>query len=98
MNIVMASDHAGFELKESLKKLVTSLGHTVNDVGAHAYDAEDDYPDFALALSKVILAGKADRGILLCGSGIGASVAAKDARAHCGGNGKPTWLGALGWS
>ena len=43
MNIVMASDHAGFELKESLKKLVTSLGHTVNDVGAHAYDSEDDY-------------------------------------------------------
>ena len=51
MNIVMASDHAGFELKESLKKLVASLGHTVTDVGAHVYDGEDDYPDFAVALS-----------------------------------------------
>ena len=86
MNIVMASDHAGFELKESLKKLVASLGHTVTDVGAHVYDGEDDYPDFAVALSKVILASKADRGILLCGSGIGASVAANKIKGIRAGN------------
>ncbi|MCE9619273.1 MAG: ribose 5-phosphate isomerase B [Planctomycetes bacterium] len=86
MNIVMASDHAGFELKESLKKLVASLGHKVNDVGAHTYDAEDDYPDFAAALCKVLRAGQADRGILLCGSGVGASIAANKFKGIRAGN------------
>jgi RpiB/LacA/LacB family sugar-phosphate isomerase len=86
MKIVMASDHAGFELKESLKKLVASLGHAVNDVGAHAYDADDDYPDFALALCTVLAAGEADRGILLCGSGVGASIAANKCRGIRAGN------------
>ena len=76
MKIVMGSDHAGFELKNELKELVESLGHEVNDVGALTYDAQDDYPDFAENLAIELMEGRADRGILLCGSGIGASIAA----------------------
>ena len=76
MKIVMGSDHAGFELKNELKELVESLGHEVHDVGALAYDAQDDYPDFAEKLAVELMEGRADRGILLCGSGIGASIAA----------------------
>jgi ribose 5-phosphate isomerase B len=76
MKIVMGSDHAGFELKNELKELVESLGHEVHDVGALAYDAQDDYPDFAEKLAIELMEGRADRGILLCGSGIGASIAA----------------------
>jgi ribose 5-phosphate isomerase B len=75
MKIVMGSDHAGFELKNELKELVESLGHEVNDVGALVYDAEDDYPDFAELLATEIIEGRSNRGIMLCGSGIGASVA-----------------------
>ncbi len=76
MKIVMGSDHAGFELKNELKALVEPLGHEVNDVGAIEYDAQDDYPDFAEKLAIELMEGRADRGILLCGSGIGASIAA----------------------
>ena len=76
MRIVIGSDHAGFELKNELKDLVVSLGHDVHDVGALEYDALDDYPDFAEKLAIEIVEGRADRGILLCGSGVGASIAA----------------------
>ena len=76
MKIAMASDHAGLALKESLKPLVTQLGHEILDLGAHANDPLDDYPDFALLLGQAVVAGKAHRGLLFCGSGIGASVAA----------------------
>ena len=76
MKIVMGSDHAGFELKTELKALVESLGHEVHDVGALEYDPQDDYPDFAEKLAIELMEGRADRGILLCGSGIGASIAA----------------------
>ena len=76
MKIAMASDHAGLVLKDSLKPLVAQLGHEIVDVGAHANDPLDDYPDFALLLGQAIVAGKAQRGLLFCGSGIGASVAA----------------------
>ena len=76
MKIVMGSDHAGFELKNELKALVESLGHEVHDVGALEYDPQDDYPDFAEKLAIELMEGRADRGILLCGSGIGASIAA----------------------
>ena len=76
MKIVIGSDHAGFELKNELKALVESLGHDVHDVGALEYDAKDDYPDFAEKLCLELIAGRADRGILLCGSGVGASIAA----------------------
>ena len=75
MKIVMGSDHAGFVLKEELKGVVESLGHDVIDVGTHS-TASVDYPDFAEKVGVEILTGRADRGILLCGSGVGASVAA----------------------
>jgi len=76
MKIAMASDHAGLVLKDSLKPLVAQLGHEIVDVGAHTNDPLDDYPDFALLLGQAIVAGKSQRGLLFCGSGIGASVAA----------------------
>jgi ribose 5-phosphate isomerase B len=75
MKIVMASDHAGLDLKRILVEHVRGLGHEVVDVGTHTAAAVD-YPDFAARLAAEILAGRCERGILLCGSGIGASVAA----------------------
>ncbi|NBX24820.1 MAG: ribose 5-phosphate isomerase B [Planctomycetes bacterium] len=75
MKIAIASDHAGLPLKRALQPLVAQLGHEVIDLGAHADDPNDDYPDFALALGRAVAGGRAERGLLLCGSGIGASVA-----------------------
>ncbi|MBS1872128.1 MAG: ribose 5-phosphate isomerase B [Acidobacteria bacterium] len=75
MRIVIASDHAGFELKSILTDHIRQLGHTVIDAGTHNSDPVD-YPDFAEAVGNAVRAGQADRGVLLCGSGVGASVAA----------------------
>jgi ribose 5-phosphate isomerase B len=75
MKIVMGSDHAGFTLKEKLKTFVESLGHEVVDVGTHSTESVD-YPDFAEKVGIEVISGRADRGILLCGSGVGASIAA----------------------
>lgn len=75
MKIAMGSDHAGFTLKEDLKKFVASLGHEVVDVGTHSTDPVD-YPDFAEKVGVEVISGRVDRAILLCGSGVGASVAA----------------------
>src|SRR5439155_5989731 len=75
MKIALGADHAGFELKERVKKHLLSLKHEVLDLGAHSA-APVDYPDFAEALGLAVRDGKAERGILLCGSGVGASVAA----------------------
>jgi ribose 5-phosphate isomerase B len=76
MKIVFASDHAGFELKIVLFKAAIAMGYDVIDVGAHSLLPADDYPDFALAIGKAIQSKQADRGILICGSGVGASIAA----------------------
>jgi ribose 5-phosphate isomerase B len=76
VRISIASDHAGFELKQALIKRLTGAGWNVTDLGAHSYDASDDYPDFAEAVGRSIQANEADRAILLCGSGVGASIAA----------------------
>jgi RpiB/LacA/LacB family sugar-phosphate isomerase len=76
MRIVIGGDHAGFELKETLKAELIKDGFDVMDVGALTYDANDDYPDFALALADEVNKLEDSRGILICGSGIGASVAA----------------------
>lgn len=73
--IVVASDHAGFELKEVLKVELEALGMTVEDLGAYNTDAVD-YPDMADALAKVVSEDPERRGLLLCGTGIGASIAA----------------------
>lgn len=75
MKIVIGSDHAGFTLKNSVGDLLRSLGHTVVDVGAYN-DNPSDYPDFAVLVGNAVLEGKGERGILICGSGVGVSVAA----------------------
>jgi len=73
--IVIASDHAGFELKASLKQSLQDEGYEVLDLGAHNTESVD-YPDFAAALAGAIRNGQAERGILICGTGIGISIAA----------------------
>jgi RpiB/LacA/LacB family sugar-phosphate isomerase len=75
VKIVIGSDHAGFQLKNAMGDLIRSLGHSVLDVGAFN-ENPSDYPDYAEAVGRAILDGKAERGVLICGSGIGASVAA----------------------
>jgi ribose 5-phosphate isomerase B len=76
MKVAIGGDHAGFELKNEVAKLVGECGFEVLDVGAYQYDASDDYPDFALAVAEAVVGREADRGIVVCGSGVGASVAA----------------------
>jgi ribose 5-phosphate isomerase B len=75
MRITVASDHAGFELKQVLADFLRQQGHTVTDAGTNS-TAPVDYPDFAEALAVSILHDESERGILICGSGVGASVAA----------------------
>lgn len=75
MKIVIGSDHAGFRLKSSMGDFIRAQGHTVLDVGAFN-ENPSDYPDFAELVSQAILDGKAERGVLICGSGVGVSVAA----------------------
>jgi RpiB/LacA/LacB family sugar-phosphate isomerase len=75
MKLVIGSDHAGFKLKNSMGDLIRSLGHAVLDVGAFN-ENPSDYPDYAEAVGRALLDGRAERGVLICGSGIGASVAA----------------------
>ena len=76
MKVGVAADHGGFEMKRQLAKLLTSEGHEVVDFGNKVYDVDDDYPDFAIPLARAVAAGEVQRGVLVCGSGVGASVAA----------------------
>ena len=76
MKVAIACDHGGFPLKQELVELIKSLGHEIVDLGAHQYDRSDDYPDFARYMGQAIQHNQANRGILLCGSGVGACVAA----------------------
>jgi ribose 5-phosphate isomerase B len=75
MKIVVGSDHAGFPLKQEVAEALRSQGHEILDVGAFSMEPSD-YPDFAEAVAKAVQDGRAERGVLLCGSGVGASVAA----------------------
>src|SRR6516162_5567945 len=75
MKIAIGADHAGFELKEAVKQLLLELKHEVLDLGTHSTEPTD-YPDSAEAVGLAVREGKAERGILCCGSGVGASVAA----------------------
>jgi ribose 5-phosphate isomerase B len=75
MKIVIGSDHAGFQLKVAMGDVLRALGQEVLDVGAFN-ENPSDYPDFAEAVGRAVLDRKADRGVLICGSGVGASVAA----------------------
>ena len=74
MRVVLGSDHAGFEMKQKILAQVQSLGHQVLDVGTHD-SSPADYPDYAEALGMAIINNQADRGIMICGSGVGASIA-----------------------
>lgn len=76
MRIGLAADHGGFELKEQLKEEIRGLGHEVVDFGALEYNPTDDFPDFVIPLAKAVAQGQVDRGIAICGSGVGASIAA----------------------
>jgi ribose 5-phosphate isomerase B len=76
VKLVIASDHAGFELKEEVRANLTAAGHEVVDLGAYKVEPEDDYPDYAERAGEAIRARVAPRGILICGSGVGVCVAA----------------------
>ena len=76
MQIAIGADHAGLPLKEQLTPWLESAGHQVIDLGAHHLDPDDDYPDFAAAVGRSVQSGQAQRGIICCGSGIGASITA----------------------
>ena len=84
MRIGIATDHGGFELKEKLILELRKAHHDVVDFGAHQITPQDDYPDFVIPLARAVAAGKVDRGVAVCGSGVGACVCAnkvKGARA-----------------
>lgn len=76
MKIAIASDHAGYDLKELVKKTIADAGHEVIDLGTDTAAKPADYPDFAMAVGTALLKGQVERGVLICGSGVGASVAA----------------------
>lgn len=76
MRVGIATDHGGFALKQQLVARLREAGHEVVDYGAHALNADDDYPDFVVALARDVAAGKVERGVAVCGSGVGASVCA----------------------
>lgn len=76
MKLVISSDHAGYPLKEEVRAYLTKAGHEMVDLGAYKVEPLDDYPDFAERVGDAIRQGVADRGILICGSGVGVCVAA----------------------
>ncbi|MDA8086927.1 MAG: ribose 5-phosphate isomerase B [Nitrospiraceae bacterium] len=76
MKIALGADHGGVNLKDRLVEFLASKGHEVADLGAYSLEPEDDYPDFAARVAGAVQNGQAERGILICGSGVGASVAA----------------------
>lgn len=76
MKIAIGADHAGFEFKEELKKFLLQSGHEVKDFGAYTFDKDDGFPDYAIPTAKAVAKGEYERGVLVCGSGIGVSIAA----------------------
>ena len=76
MKIALGSDHAGFDIKEEIKSFLTSSNIDFVDLGAYEFDALDDYPDFAKNVGYAIRNGEAQKGIIICGSGVGASITA----------------------
>jgi len=76
MRIGIATDHGGFGLKEELLKRLSAAGHEVVDFGAHDMSESDDYPDYVIPLGRAVAAQEVDRGVAICGSGVGASVCA----------------------
>jgi ribose 5-phosphate isomerase B len=76
MRVGIATDHGGFELKEVLVAHLRDAGHEVVDVGAYSLNPADDYPDFVIPLAQAVAARSVERGVAVCGSGVGASVCA----------------------
>jgi ribose 5-phosphate isomerase B len=76
MRVGIATDHGGYSLKEELVSRLREAGYEVIDFGAYSLDKDDDYPDFVTPLAKAVAAGEVDRGVAICGSGVGASVCA----------------------
>jgi len=76
MRVGIATDHGGYGLKEELIGKIRAAGYEVVDFGAHSLDPSDDYPDYVIPLARAVLTGDVDRGIAICGSGVGASVCA----------------------
>jgi ribose 5-phosphate isomerase B len=76
MRVGVAADHGGFLLKEEVATSLRDSGYEVVDFGAHQLDPADDYPDFIIPMARAVAAGQVDRGVAICGSGVGASVAA----------------------
>jgi ribose 5-phosphate isomerase B len=76
MRVGIATDHGGFGLKKDLVARLGAAGHEVVDFGAHHLEPEDDFPDFVVQLARAVAAGSVDRGVAICGSGVGASVCA----------------------
>lgn len=76
MRVALAADHAGYDLKQSLLAYLNKQGYEVLDLGTDTGDVPSDYPDFAQKVAEAILSGDAERGVLICGSGVGASIAA----------------------
>jgi ribose 5-phosphate isomerase B len=80
MRIGIATDHGGFGLKEDLVTRLRAAGHEVVDFGAHALEPGDDFPDFVVPLARAVAEGSVERGVAVCGSGVGASVCANKIR------------------
>jgi ribose 5-phosphate isomerase B len=76
MRVGIATDHGGFGLKEDLLKQLQAAGHEIIDFGADKMSSDDDYPDFVVPLAQAVAAGTVDRGVAVCGSGVGASICA----------------------
>ncbi len=76
MRVGIATDHGGFNLKEDIAARLRTAGHDVVDFGAYTLSPGDDYPDFVIPLARAVTAGKVERGVAICGSGVGASVCA----------------------
>jgi RpiB/LacA/LacB family sugar-phosphate isomerase len=83
MRIAIAADHAGLDLKDHVGRIAAAAGHAVTDLGTHTSDPVD-YPDYAAAVARAVVRGKVERGIVICGSGAGAAIAANKIRgARC---------------
>ena len=80
MKVAIGADHAGFELKGEIVRWLESAGHQVKDLGAHVMDPDDDYPDSAVAVANSLRSGEMERGVIICGSGVGACITANKVR------------------
>jgi ribose 5-phosphate isomerase B len=76
MRVGIATDHGGFHLKEDMAKRLRAGGHEVMDFGAHTFTPDDDYPDFVVPLARAVVGRKVERGVAVCGSGVGIAVCA----------------------